>query len=37
MYSNNVITKCNVPLNRVNISYIMTCGSEKVYIIVAEI
>jgi hypothetical protein len=36
-YSNNIIARCNVRLNGVNISYIMTCGSENDYIIVAEI
>jgi hypothetical protein len=36
-YSNNMITGCNVRLNRVNISYIMVCLSKKDYIIVAEI
>jgi hypothetical protein len=36
MYSNNMITRCNVRLNRVNISYKMTRRSEKDYIIVAE-
>jgi hypothetical protein len=36
-YSNNMIIRCNVGLNRVNISYIMTSGSEKDYIITTEI
>jgi hypothetical protein len=36
-YSNNMINRCNVRQNRIIISYIMTCGSEKDYIIAVEI